>query len=123
MTVQQHHYHGATEDAYVKKDYWVKEPSTVEHVHKVEQHIHLTKYSGHSETKSHLEVLQEAAVKAAKIYRGQVDIVNTQNEKRYEMYIRKVAHSRKASMKKREARLVIVDKKIAEFKAKLEDGF
>jgi len=123
MTVQRHHYHGATEDAYVKKDYWVKEPSTVEHVHTVEKHIHLAKYHGHSETKSHLEVLQEAAVKAAKIYRGQVDIVNTQNEKRYEIYIRKVAHSRKASMKKREARLVIVDKKIAEFKAKLEDGF
>jgi hypothetical protein len=34
----------------------------------------------------------------------------------------KVAHSRKAEMKKREMRLVVVDKKIAEYKSKLEVG-
>jgi hypothetical protein len=53
---------------------------------------------------------------AAAAYRKEVDVVNVSNEKRYAAFITKIAAARKAAMKKREMRLVVVDRKIAAYK-------
>merc|ERR1712166_1125028 len=111
-----HHYHGKTETAYVKKNYWVKEPKVV-NVEKVVRHVHLASYKGASESASKLETLQKIAMAASAAYRKHVDEINVSNEKRYATYVKKIATSRGAAMKRREERLVIIAKKIAAIRA------
>merc|ERR1712166_177202 len=75
-----------------------------------------------SESASKLETLQKIAMAASAAYRKHVDAINVSNEKRYATYVKKIATSRGAAMKRREERLVIIDKKIAVYKSKLQAG-